>query len=225
MGTSNTNMSQEATAKFGQQKPQQLRIQTFKLDNLARDSVGSASQFTRSRGPPVSLLHGREEPAKPAKPVFQGRGVLSDFQRTFRATTATGVKLEHGEEKGSKERGAGTTDPRGWDRTVSESRTGNLEPESDGEQGSDTDTDMELRPGYNRLSLGSLTSHGSGRYDRLVSKEPSEVKGQMSEARSETNRSLANGNGRGLGEEEDGEDMGQRFVYVLSKRQHTYIHA
>ena len=208
--------SQEATARPSQNKPQQLRIQTFKLANLARDSVSSASQFTSSSTrPSVSLLR-REEPVKP---VLEARGgLLADVQRTLAAGT-TGVKFEDREveKERSRERGAKGTGVSGWDGAVSQQKgsgTGNLGPESD-RGGYDTDTDMELRPGYDRLSLGSLASHGSDRYDHLRSMEPTEVKGQINEARSDdSDRSYPKESGRGLEEEqeEDVEDMGQRYV-------------
>lgn len=208
-----TNTSEEATGGLSQNKPQQLVVQTFKLDNLAQESVGSASQYTSSSRPPTLLLLRREEPAKPAKPVLEDCGLLADVQRTL---AASGVKLEEKGEQRGKDTTTGARPSSGVTRdsdraTCKGSETGSLEPESD-RKSSDTDLGMELKSGYNRLSRGQLSSKSSGRYDHLSSKEPTEVKGQVNGV----SESVAmEKNGRGHEEEEE---VGKGQSYYIGGR-------
>ena len=159
---SGVNSHEEATATPSQNKPQQLRVRTFKLDNLAHESVGVASQVSSVRTSAQLHREGLIKPQVQSGALVPGDGGAGD------SVSVRGVReLVSGEigELGSvksKERAG----------VVGEGHTRDLELESDRE-GSDTDVEMEPSPGYDRLRLGhgnTRGQNGSVKYDHLASK-------------------------------------------------------
>ena len=205
--------TEEFAAGPSQNRPPQLRVHIYKLEHLAGTSVPSASN-TQSKSEGTALASGLLPNETTLSAELRGlRERLTSNSRDSGGCNSQSNTVELQGQIGLTTPGSGREVHEGWrlnqqdlPQTAAVGRIDKPEttdtfkkyPNSHEAVNPAPTTSMEAKPGYDRLGLGNDGLRGSGKYDRLVSKDESRQarKVKVYGALSELEGSMESGSGQ-----------------------------